>query len=462
MRGRAGNTIGRLREYLDRSLFPAAPAEASRFKGWEAGLVVVAFVALGAVLQLFRLGPSTAVNSLWAEDGPVFLGGALTHGFFDSLTNPYAEYLVVMPRLIGEVGAAVPLHDAPLAMNLATVVVIALCGVAVWFASAGQIHSPYLRALLAALMVLCPVGTIEAVATPTNIAWYMTFAVFWLLLWRPRTTPGAWLGGLLIFVTGLSTPGTLFFAPIALLRAVAIRGRRDAIVLGSYALAAAIQVVAMAVNTEEIAGDTWSENILTAFLQRVVDGSVLGMELGGETWVDWGWPFLIAIVVAVVAYLTVMSLRSNSNRLLAAIAVVTSIAMFLTSGYTRAVGDVMVWRDGVYNDFGGRYAIVPTLLLISAILALLDAHCRSSPRARRPILAVAIAALLLTSLVTSFDVRGVVGREGPRWDDAVRAATTKCEAGTRTEVPVPIAPAGWSVPVSCGSLVEARQSPAGG
>lgn len=457
MRGPAKNTLWRLRAYLDKSLFPVAPAEAGRFKSWEAGLVIVSVVALGAVLQLFRLGPSTAVDSLWAEDGPVFLGGALTHGFFDSLSNPYAEYLVVMPRLIGEVGAAVPLHDAPLAMNLATVAVIALCGVAVWFASAGHIHSPYLRALLAALMVLCPVSTIEAVATPTNIAWYMTFAVFWLLLWRPRTTWGACLGGLLVFVTGLSTPGTLFFAPIVLLRAVAARGRRDAIVVGSFALAAAIQLVAMAVNTEEIAGDTWSGNILTAYLQRVADGSVLGMNLAGETWVDWGWPFLVAIVAALVVYLVAMLLRSNSNRLVAAIAVVTSIAMFLVSSYTRAVGDVMVWHDGVYNDFGGRYAIVPTLLLASAVLALLDAHYRSSPRARGPvpILAIGIAAVLLTSLVTSFDVRRTFGREGPSWDDAVSTAGAKCEAKALAEAPVSIAPAGWAVSVSCEELTSA-------
>jgi hypothetical protein len=203
----AGKAVAPLRRYLDRSLFPA-PAEAtSKLRGWEAALVIVSLVAISAVLQLFRLGPSDALNSLWAEDGGVFFGGALTHGFFDAVTTPYAEYLVVLPRLIGELGTLVPLRDVPVAMNLTTVIIIALGGLAVWFASAGHIHNPYLRALLAALMVLSPVCTIEAVATPTNIAWYLTFTVFWLLFWRPKTTWGAFLGGLLILVTGLSTPG---------------------------------------------------------------------------------------------------------------------------------------------------------------------------------------------------------------------------------------------------------------
>lgn len=455
MRQQAGSTLTRLRTYLDRSLFPPSPPDATRLRSWEAAVLILAFVALAAVLQLFRLGPATALNSLWAEDGPVFLSGALTHGFFDAVTTPYAEYLVVLPRLIGEVGAAVPLHDAALAMNITTVVLIALSGLAVWFASAGLIHSPYLRALLVALMVLCPVSSIEAVVAPTNVAWYTTFAVFWLLLWRPRTTWGACLGGLLILATGVSTPGTLFFAPLALLRALTVRGRRDAIVVGAYGLGAAIQLIAMAVNTEDVTGPGWSGNVLTAFLQRVVDGSVLGLELAGETWLDWGWPFLIAIALAIVVYLTVMLARSSSNRLFAAIAIVTGVVTFIASGYSRELGDVMVWRADAYNNFGGRYTIVPVLLLISAALALIDSHYRESKK-RLPIMGIVATAVLLTALVTSFDVRGTIGRGGPHWDNAVRAATVRCETKDIAEVQVYTAPEGWSVPVSCDRLVSSN------
>lgn len=449
----ADEALSRFRNSLERSLFPPAPTERLRFRGWEGVLVLVSFLTLATVLQLFRLGPSEALNTLWAEDGPVFLQGALSHGFFDAVTSTYAEYLVVLPRLIGEVGAAVPLDDAAMAMNLTTALLIALGGVAIWFASAGQIHSPYLRALLVALTVLCPVASIEAVVTPTNVAWYTTFVVFWLLLWRPATTWGACLGGLLIFATGVSTPGTLFFAPIALMRALTIRDRRDTVVVGAYGLGAVVQGQAMLLTNEEVLGSVWTGNILTALLQRVVDGSVLGLELAGSTWVDWGWPFLIAIVVAVATYLAVMLFRVSSGRFVAALAIATSVVMFLVSSYTRALGDVMVWRDGVYNNFGGRYAIVPTLLLVSAILVLLDSHYRSS-RGRRPVLAIGIAAVLLASLITSFDVRGVIGRGGPKWDESLRAATARCEANDLAEAPAYIAPEGWAVAVSCDSLLS--------
>lgn len=452
MRGQAGTLIRRLREDLDRLLFRPAPAETARFKGWEGVVVLVSFLALASVLQLFRLGPSSALNSLWAEDGSIFLGGAMGHGFFDAVTLTHAEYLVVLPRLIAELGVAVPLHDAALAMNLATVFIVALSGVAVWFAAAGQIQSPYLRALLVGLMVLCPESTIEAVASPTNVAWYTAFAVFWLLLWRPATTWGACLGALLILVTGLSTPATLFFIPIVLLRAIAIRDRRDALIVGAFGLATAIQVPATLLSDEQLPGSVWTRHIITAFLQRVVDSSVLGLELGGSTWADWGWPFLIAVVAGFAAYMTVLLLRASSTRLFVAIAVATSAVMFATSAYVRApLGDLMVWRAGEHTALGGRYAMIPALLLVSAALALVDSRQRSAKG--RPVVAIATAAVLLVSLVTSFDVRGDFGRGGPPWDESLRTATARCEAKDLAEVLVSTAPEGWTMTVSCDRLV---------
>src|SRR5680860_161342 len=168
MLGWAGYVIKRLRENLNRSVFLSSTQETLRFRGWEGGVVLVSFLALATVLQLFRAGPSTALNSLWAEDGPVFLGGALSHGFFTAVTMPYAEYLVVMPRLLGEIGAIVPLRDAVVAMNLGAALVVALSGLAVWFAGAGHIRSAYLRAVLVALTILPPVAGDATVSPATG------------------------------------------------------------------------------------------------------------------------------------------------------------------------------------------------------------------------------------------------------------------------------------------------------
>lgn len=450
MPSRTGYTVGRLREALDRSVFLPSPPDTLRFKGWEGGVILVCFLAAAVILQLFRVGPSSALNSLWAEDGPVFLGGALSHGFFTAVAMPHAEYLVVLPRLIAEVGAIVPLHDAAVAMNITAALVVALSGLAVWFASAGHIHSPYLRALLVVLTVLPPVAG-ETVASPANVAWHTTFAVFWLLLWRPGTTWGACLSALLIFTTGLSTAAVFFLIPIVLLRAVAIRDRNDGLIVGAFGLALAIQLPVTALSNENVSTYFWTDNIFTTFLQRVLNGSVLGIELGGSAWADWGWTFLIAISVAVAVFLAVLALRAPSGRLFAAIAIATSLAMFFGTSYSRALGNSMTWPPEIYNNVGGRYALVPVLLMISTAFALLDSRRASGGRL---LAVIATIAVLLTSVAYSFDVKAAPDRGGPKWKTSLDAAAAQCEAKGLTEVAVLVAPEGWTMTVPCDRLLS--------
>lgn len=458
MRGRAATLTKRLRDNLDRSLFPPSPPEGLRFRGWEGVFVFVAVLVLLSVVQLLRAGPSGSLHGLWAEDGSVSLNGALNHGFFDNVTTPYAEYLVVIPRLIGEAGAAVPLRDAPVAMNVAAILVVSLSVLALWFASAGHIRSPYLRALLLAVAIAPAVSSGETVVTATNAPWTTSFIGFWLLLWRPAATWSACLGAILILATGLSNPVIFFFVPLAVLRAIAIRDRRDALVVGSFALALAIQLPVTASSSEHVTDPTWTVNILTTFLQRVVNGSVLGLELGGEAWAAWGWPFLIALTIGLTVYFAALALSVSSGRLLAAIAIATAVAMFLGSAYKRALGDLMVWPVGTSSVLGARYAVIPTLLLISAALVLLDARVRSATG--WPWAAIATAAVLLVAVGTSFDVSE--GREMPPWGESLRKAAAACRRESLAEAPIEISPPGMTMAISCDRLESATgPAPAG-
>ncbi|MGN6816933.1 MAG: hypothetical protein ACTHK3_12760 [Solirubrobacterales bacterium] len=451
MRGRAVTLTRRLRDDLDRSLFLPSPPDGFRFRGWEGAFVLVALLVLLSVIQLLRAGPSGSLHGLWAEDGPIYLNGALNHGFFDNVTTPYAEYLVVIPRLIGEVGAAVPLRDAPVAMNVAAILVVSLSVLALWFASAGHIRSPYLRALLLAAAIAPAVSGGETVVTATNAPWTTSFVVFWLLVWRPAAIWSACLGALLVLATGLSSPVIFFFIPLAALRAIAIRDRRDALIAGAFGLALAIQLPVTASSSEHVADPTWTVNILTTFLQRIVNGSVLGLELGSEAWTAWGWPFLIAITIGLTVYFAVLALRVSSGRLLATIAIATAVVMFLGSAYKRALGDLMVWPVNASNVLGARYAVVPALLLISAALVLLDARLRSGRG--RPWPAIATAAVLLVAIGTSFDVSE--GRTMPPWGESLRKAAAACRSEGLTEAPVPIVPVGMTMTITCDHLESA-------
>jgi hypothetical protein len=454
MQSRMGNAIGALRARLEQQLFLAAPQRPSRFGRGETAVLLLALLALAIVGQLLRMGPSAALDSLWAEDGQIFLQDGISRDFPSTLVDTYAGYLVLVPRLIGEIGSAVPLREAAAAVALASALIIVLSGLAVWVGSSGLIRNPYLRGTLVALTILSPVASLESVVSVAYVPWYMLFGSFWLLFWRAQTTWGAALGALFLLLTGLSTPGVWFFAPVAALRAVAARDRRDALILGGFAAGAAVQIPVIALNDEPQIDAAWSSDIWTAYLQRVLDGAALGERLGGVAWEQLGWALLIGLLIAAVAGLALGLRRSAApSRWLAAIALPTSLAMFAFSVYQRAVGGQMAWPEGVHFGAGGRYAIVPALLLASVALVTIDwmPQRRTGPLRGNRLAAVAAVAML-GILAISFDLRDPAARGEPPWGETLEAAVPTCAAEGLAEVRVPTSPPPFGITVPCDQL----------
>jgi hypothetical protein len=229
---------------------------------------------------------------------------------------------------------------------------------------------------------------------------------------------------------------------------VAISDRRDAVVVGAFGLALAIQLPVTVFNDEQVTDPHWTHNILTSLLQRVVDGAALGLELGGEAWAAWGWPFLVAVSLAVAAALLALGRRAPRGRLLAVLAVGTAFAMFVGSEFQRALGDTLVWPQGSYSGLGERYAMIPALLLAGAALVLADA---GSPSRGRPSgAATATAAVLLIALVTSFG--GDAHRQMPSWPQSLREGAAECRAENAEDATVFTTPEGWSMGVPCERL----------
>jgi hypothetical protein len=163
---------------------------------------------------------------------------------------------------------------------------------------------------------------------------------------------------------------------------------------------------------------------------------------------QWGWPFLIAISLAVAACLCWLAWGAASGRLFAAIALLTAVVMFLASCYGRALGDVMVWASNSYTGNGGRYAMIPVLLLISAVLVLVDSRSRRSQQ--RPWLGLATGVVLLVAVVTSFG--GDAGRAMPSWSKSLETQAAWCRQEGAAEARIFTAPEGWSMTISCERL----------
>ena len=219
----------RVRSWLQVNAFPAAPP-APRLTVRRTAILVTVFVGL-VVIQLARLWSSHPLNSLWGEDGFIFLKDAMQKGFWTSIITPYNGYLQVSSRIVAEPVSRLPVDWFAPAMAVSGAVIVAGYVFVIWRASAAHIRTTYLRATMAALVVLLPIVGVETLDNVVNTIWFLFFLSFWILLWRPATIAGASAAALLLFLAAVSNGGTLILLPLWLLRVFAIRDGRDGVVV---------------------------------------------------------------------------------------------------------------------------------------------------------------------------------------------------------------------------------------
>ena len=440
------------RDRIGPELFPAPPAEAQGRSRGRSALLLAGLVLLGAFLVVARLGPGT-FERVWAEDGPIYLAQAIGHGFWHTIFLPYAGYLVVVPRLIGAAAATLlPLQWAATVVVALAALATALCGVAVWFGSAGQVPDRRLRAGLVIAATLAAAAGQETLDSAAYVPWFMLFATFWLLFLWPRTTAGAGAAGAFALLTGLSTPGVWFFAPVAILRALSGPTRKAWIVLAGYAAGALVQIPVLLTHDQE--ASLWSGHIWTAYLQRVVDGGLLGQRLGGQLWEKLGWAFVIALALVAIVGLVLALRRAPRGSLWCVLALLgTSLSMFVVSVYQRGFAAEIFWRGGVATGLASRYVLVPAVLLVSAVVvavsgALRGAWGRALPAATATRIVAATVAALVVVVAISFDMSYTSGGV-PAWRDALRQAADKCVAEGNEVAGIPTEPVPYGVVTPC-------------
>jgi len=182
-------------------------------------------------------------------------------------------------------------------------------------------------------------------------------------------------------------------------------------------------------------------------------GMYLAGAVSSRVWEHLGWPFLIVLLVASVAALVYGALRSNPTvRVFAAVAIPTSLVMFVVSAYQRAVGTQMLWPAHSHVGGGSRYAIVPALLLVSVALVLVDRLSWRPGSRAATWLATAVIAVFALGAAASFDVANGIARGDPAWDEALQSAAATCVPDDEAVAVVPISPEGFGVVLPCDRL----------
>ena len=203
--------------------------------------VQFALVCAGAAALLLRVGGIPAWDVTYAEDNGVFLVDGLVRPWH--LLVPYSGYLELGPRLIGQVIASfLPIADASAAYAVTGALIGAASGLFLYHASAGYVRARWARALLGGALVLLPVAPLEIIASGVNSPWYVLAALFFAILWRPRSRAGMLAAALVACYASSSEIIALTYAPLLLVRLVALPRVREHAVTAGWLLGLLLQL----------------------------------------------------------------------------------------------------------------------------------------------------------------------------------------------------------------------------
>ncbi len=409
-------------------LFPPGPPPLARSRAravaTAGGYVLVA--GLGAWVLLERQAGHRPWNTIWAEDGGIFYPGALRHPLA-SLMQPYAGYLQLVPRLIADTVALLPLRAAAAGFAVAGALLAAACAVFVCQASTGHIRTPALRWLLAAGVILLPSALTELSGNAVNTPWYLLFALFWALLWRPRSGPGTGLAAAVAFAAASSNALAAVFAPLVLGRVIALpRAREHAVTLG-WVAGGALQLVAVLRSAAPRQPGHASDG-LSFYLHSVLVTAVAGRHFASLLAAQAGPVAGTLIPAAVATVVTGWAVITGGPRvrLFAATALGLGLALVLTAAIARGWGDPGPDRLAVRGD---RYAATPILLIYSLTAVAVDAYLWRAGdhglRIRQGLAVASLAALL--GAVWAADFSYLSARSAnPPWSQLVAGFRQRC------------------------------------
>jgi hypothetical protein len=386
-------------------LFPAPPEPATHRAGlarWAFPLVQIAALAMGAVVMLVRIGgPRPSWDRAYAEDPGLYLPAALAHPWH--LLQSYGGYLQLVPRMIAQIAALVPIQHASVVFAAGGALIASGCALFTYHASAGHVISRGFRVLLGLSVLLLPVAQLEIADNGVNSIWYLLVALFWAALWRPRSRAAGWVAAIVAFAAAASSSLALLYAPLFGARLLTVPGRRreHAATVG-WALGGVLQVFVIVTSHLSRFSPRNPMNAVVFYGRDVVLPS-LGWHnswhlrdligLSGATVLVGG---LIAVVL-----LAAVATQGRSCRAFVVTAVATGLVF---TAVTSAFG----WGgpgqlDTVTAEHGARYSTVPILLLVAALIVSADSFARSWwPRPKAVVAIALLVAVLGAGWITDF------------------------------------------------------------
>jgi hypothetical protein len=411
---------------------------------------VAATVASAAVVfaaALLRQAGIPKIETLWAEDGTVFLQCAYDHGPLGCVGQAYQGYLHLVPRIIAAAATAVP----PTAVA-ATIAILAALFAAGAATIAGRSIADATSSQLAGFLGAVGLGLVwqagrEILGNAANLHWVLfgsaTIAIVcsWL---GARISP--WTIGLAA-ITGLTSA----FSPlIAIFSAGAVVMRRPrALRLFIVSTCAAIVQAGVELTshreTPAVPGVP-ADRLLVFFRDDVIRHGFFGQV-----------PMPAGLVVPVLAVLALAGVAfAHRDRRVVVIGVAFGVAALVATGIALPVVSIVLNRAA-----NPRYAYLPDSMMVAALAVvggfLAAGLARGSPPSR------SCARLVMPSLVAVVGVGFALSFRletrasgGPDVPVEIRAAAATCVSGGFATIFISPRPAtdSWAVAIPCTRLVE--------
>lgn len=429
------------------------PEEGHRARHAPVPVIVLAYlaaIAAGALVLLLRQAGRPPWETLWAEDGSTLLPAALSHPW-GSILQQYAGYVQLVPRLIADCVASLPLRAAGFAVAVAGALAASCCAAFTFRACAGHVRTTTLRAVLAASVVLLPTALIEIANSGIDVPWYLMFALFWALLWRPRSGAGMAVAALIGLATMSSQILAALYAPLVAARVIALpRAREQAVTFGLLA-GGALQLPGI-LSSHEPYHLSHPERAWSFYLQHVILAAVAGRHLAEVLQDRAGDLGAVVIAACAVALVAGWAFIRGGPRVRAFIVTAMGFGLLLTllPAMVRSKVTIPGQRSPLWVP-GDRYTAAPILLIYAVVVVAVDASLRRAaarprparprparPRPRPARLLAAWVLVLALGAVWASDVRYVDSRSSyPSWSRAVSSAKSRCQGHPRATVQVP-------------------------
>lgn len=402
--------------------------------------VQFALVCAGAAALLLRVGGIPAWDVTYAEDNGVFLVDGLVRPWH--LLVPYSGYLELGPRLIGQVIASfLPIADASAAYAVTGALIGAASGLFLYHASAGYVRAPWARALLSGALVLLPTAPLEIIDSGVNSPWYMLAALFFAILWRPRSRAGMLAAALVACYASSSEIIAFTYAPLLLIRVIALPRVREHAVTAGWLLGLLLQLPVVALSYaqhKQRLGALSTPGQAMAFYCHNVVLRALGWHLSVWLKSAAGYNGATVIVGALLALAVgwAFAVGDRQVRLFAGLALVTGFAQVM---FEATVAQGMIFQPPTPSFMAAaRYSTVPVVLIAATGIVAVDSYVRrraapgvpdapvtAFPGAR-PLVAVGLLACVLAfGWATDFRYASQRSHAG-HWLPYARSLVTAC------------------------------------